>query len=65
MFNLSKNTFYHRSRFVTMLTFSITIVNEFTMVTYYGFSQNYNGLSRICNYGKQNFLATIKNYSLL
>ena len=35
------------------------------MVTYHGFSQNYHGLARMLNYGKQNFLATMVNYSLL
>ena len=35
------------------------------MVTYHGFSHNYHGLARMLNYGKQNFLATMVNYSLL
>ena len=48
-----------------MLTSSNAIVNEFTMVTYHGFSQNYNGLPRLINYGEQNFLATMVNYCLL
>ena len=57
MYNSRKNTFYHISRFLTTLTFSITIVNEITMVTFHGFSQNYHGLARMLNHGKQNFLA--------
>ena len=65
MCNSRKNTFYHRSRFLTMVTSSITIVNEFTMITYHVFSQNYHGLPRFFNYGKQNFLATMVSYSLL
>ena len=58
MHNARKNTFYHISRFLTTLTFSITIVNEITMVTFHGFSQNNRGLARMLKYGKQNFLAT-------
>ena len=57
MYNSRKNTFYHISRFLTTLNFFIAIVNEITMVTYLGFSQNYHGLARMLNYDKQNFLA--------
>ena len=59
MYNSRKNTFYHSRRFLTTITLFITLLNEFTMVTYYDFSQNYHSLARILNYGKQNFLATI------
>ena len=58
MYNSRKNTFYHISRFLTTLTSSTTIVNEITIVTYYGFSQNYHGLARMLKYGKQIFLVT-------
>ena len=34
------------------------------MITYHSFAQNYHGVARMLNYGKQKFLATMVIYSL-